>query len=353
MRSAENVPIELVSKGALSKIGVKDLPHILKYLESLDLQKSESSRMVAWMVRFKILPEKAGEWAAILTKLVKDYNDLIERHCSGYSLDKIKELLPAIIPRDLGRSKFLFQRIFNELDIDSKFFDDDDLRIHRIFFMIQSTEKQFEYLQGYDRFVYIMAAVSSAFCLSIGLDASYCEAFTFYLARHALTKLTWAVLVLNQSEASDITFEIAEMLRKSYPATAAALNSQQLRIDMFALNWLLLLFVEQHPIDELLLVWDLIFRNIDHYHEYVLAMFVAHLNQVQIGLNATDTIQRLTKTNSFDLARLVKDIEKVMGKKPVVVTTNQRSGGIPPGLFVLVVALLLIIVALILYKTLK
>ena len=353
MRSSESVPIEVVTTETLSKLSVKDLPHSLQYLEKLDFEKPASSRMLSWMVQFKLLPEKAGEWAPKLTSLVKSYNALVEKHCSGYSLDKIKESLPAIIPRDLGRSKVLFDRIFEGLELDKKFFDDSDLRIHRIFLVIQATAEGFEYLQGFDRFIYIMAAVATAFCAKVGLSSSYCEAFTFHMTKYALTKLAWSKLVFDQTEANDIYFEIMEILRRAYPATAAALNSQQLRPEMFALNWLLLLFAEQHPIDELLLVWDLIFRNIGDYHEYVLALLVAHLNQIQIGLNTTDTMQRLMKTNSFDMTRLVKDVEKITNKKPVVVTTNERSGGIPPGIVIVSLLALVAVGAFILYRGLK
>lgn len=351
MRSAEPVSLGSSSSEILKKITVRDVPHCLKYLETLDIKKPFFNRMICWMLKFGLLSQKPGTWGAELEAMVSKYESLVSESCADFGLEQVKASLPAIIPRDLGRSEILFQHVFEDLDL--PLFDDYQLRLHRIFLVLLHEVKDFEYLQGYDRFLYIMTAVAAAFCVHTGLKSGAIEAFSYQLVKYSLTKIVFSRVILNQEEAGDLYFELDEMMSKHSPATAAAFRSQSLKPEMFALNWLLLLFAEKHPMEDLLVVWDRIFLDIANLETHVLALVVAHLNQVQIGLNTTDTMQRILKTSDFNLERLFRDVEKMTSKERVVVTTNERRGGIPPACVVLGLITIVSVGAAFMYKAFK
>lgn len=351
MRSADPVALDGVSPEIIKKITVRDVPHCLQYLETLDSEKPLFNRMICWMLKAGLLGSSSKTWCSSLQNMVDTYEKLIGESCSGYDINQIKESLPAIIPRDLGRSEILFRNIFEDLGLSP--FDDYQLRLHRIFLVLSHEMKDFEYLQGYDRFLYIMTAVSYSFCLHTGFQTNAMEAFAYQLVKFAMMNLTFGKIVLNPEQAGDVYFELDEIMGKYSPATAAAFRSQQLRPEMFALNWLLLLFAEQHPIDELLLVWDMIFLNISRFETYVLSLVVAHLNQVQIGMNTADTMQRILKTSSFNIERLIRDVQKMTATEKIIVTTNEKRGGIPPAFPVLILMAIVAVGAYFMYRAFK
>jgi hypothetical protein len=142
------------------------------------------------------------------------------------------------------------------------------------------------------------------------------------------------------------------VLEKGSPATFAAFNMQKLKPDMYALNWLLSLFSDQHPLSRLLIVWDLIFMHLDQKDLFVSGLCVAHLNQCQIGLNEAETLQRILGTVDFDIQRLSEDTNRIVGITKIVTMGDVRSKR-PPVTVLMVILGVLAFVFLFLYWQLR
>jgi hypothetical protein len=320
----------------------------------IDRGKPAHARALAWLIQFGLLPERPALWPAKLCELAAQYASLSSAYCGDSSQTTLEALVESIVPRDLGRSVLLFSQIFADLGLDTGYFDPAFIRFLRIFAVLSKADPAFRYFQGYDRFAYVAAAVSTAFCLFLGVSADNAEAITYFLTNFFLVKIAWRDppdprALINSQE---IFGDVAGDLRRFYPATAAALASQKLQPNIYALKWVMVLFAEQHPVPDLLLVWDFVALNISALQPYVSGLIVAHLNQVQLGMDFTETVQRIQNTRQFDIARLVREADRVVGKAPSPVRQAEVPRGLPSAVFVIVPLVILAVAAYLVYRLL-
>ncbi|KAK8846210.1 hypothetical protein M9Y10_020216 [Tritrichomonas musculus] len=353
-----------ITKELLSKLTVRSSDFALKYLETTDLNKPQCNRLISWFVKFKLLPDNSSNWASKLNELLFNYEDLKKK--SGIAdttqLEEITKELPAIIPRDLGRSFNLFNDYLELLNLKDDTFDESRLRIHRIFYFLQKNCPDFDYLQGYDRFIYLSVCISISFCHELQLNSNATEAFAYYVSYYFISFVSIAKEVLDPDLNLLIMSDLNDFLKNSSAPTASAYKYQNLKCEMYAMNYLLLLFAEQHEPIETLVLWDLIVLHTNFENkikgdqkkkEFIYAMTVSHLVQIQIGINTTDTMQRIVKANDFNFQRLVNDTNRFFLRKPVNQITAERRGGIPPGIVICVGAIVILAVGIFLYKVLQ
>jgi hypothetical protein len=321
----------------LYKLSVHNPSDAVKFLANLDQKKGNSGRLMAWLFEFGLLPKDPDQWPRDLTDLVTSYRSLVKKIGSADDLQKIKERLEAIIPRDLGRSLHLFDTYCKDVCLDSAYFSPPDLRFLRIFLVISTTDKDFQYLQGYDRFAFICAIVSCHFSLALGLKADIAEAFTFHLTHFITTKVAFSHLILDRKRSEQSFAELSLLLEKGSPATFSAFRWQKITPDVYALNWLLALFSDQHPLNQVFMIWDLIFLHLDCRELYVNSLCIAHLNQCQMGLNAAETVQRILKASNFDLKRLAEEADRISGFTRIESMGNEKRRGLNPGTVLLVI----------------
>lgn len=234
--------------------------------------------------------------------------------------------------------------------------NDSTLRIHRIFYFLHKNDESFEYIQGDDRFIYLSLCISLSFCLKLELDEDSAEAFAYHLAKGFIKNISIANLVLHPDESILIMEDLFDFLKLSSPATAAAFISQSISSQMFAMNYLLLLFEEQHNPFETLILWDMIVlhcNNNEQKMKMINSITVAHLVQCQIGVNPPETIQRIVQKKDFNFQRLINDSNRFYSDKHVYEGPVEKSGGIPPGIVMIIAMSILAGAALLLYQLMK
>jgi hypothetical protein len=337
----------------LSKVSIYSPADAGKFLANNDDKKAKSGRLLAWLYKFGLLPNNPDSWASTLTRLLSSYESYVGKYGPANEIAVIEKQMEPIIPRDLGRSLHLFDTYCNEVGLSLSYFSPPALRFHRIFLIISRTSQNFTYLQGYDRFAYICAIVACTFAQALGLKADIAEALTFHLAEFITTKVAFSHLVLNTERAKRSFAELSELLEKGSPGTYSAFRSQQITPDIYALNWLLSLFSDQHPLSQLFLVWDLIFLHLEHRELYVNALCIAHLNQCQIGLTSAETLQRILKACNFDLKRLSSDADRIAGFTKIPTMPNEVRHGVKPGTVLLVIGAVSAVVLLLLRWQMK
>jgi hypothetical protein len=351
MRSSEPVKIEEsgFTEEALSSLGIPDYSAALTYLGGLDLSKSQASRLIPYFLKLGVIPAESDRWASALTELVQSYASLVELHCPTEDLAAIEAGLPPIVPRDLGRSLPVFSPVFTALGLSLDLFPDPKLRFTRLFAIMHGADTTFVYLQGYDRFAFICAAIVAAFCTPLKVPLTVVDALTYFLTRAFISKLDYGYIITDHDRAAETYAALTIVMERVSPATASALKSQRLQPALYALNWYLALFSEQHPIAQTLVVWDLIVLNIENREDYVNGLIAAHLNQIQIGLNQNDTIQRIVGAKTFNLERLARDAQRaVMGQEKLAPAPRE---GVPLAVAVIIPIIVFVVAGWILYRT--
>jgi hypothetical protein len=278
---------------------VRDQPRAIRYLAMVDASKLPAHRAIAWLFQFKILPPDPQNWPSVLLDLVTSYH----------------ELPPPLRQDDrLHQSIGLFSEIFADLGVDQCFFDNALARFTRIIDRIVR-DVGVPWSPDSDRFVYVCAAVSAAFCELLSLSSDVAEAICHALSHVLIAKIAWTGSMLG---CSPVIFEgITRKVEKCLRPTFALLRRQHLDAKVYALRWLLLLFAEQHPPRDLLVVWDFIFLHIDRLSDYIAALVAAHLNQSRFGLTQSETAMALQAKMEFDLGRLIADADRAMRNLPV------------------------------------
>jgi hypothetical protein len=345
----------LLTTESLSRAGVSDLPHALQYLEMINRKKPQYSRLIPWLLQFELIPTKPSQWPSAFSALATSYASHIAAYCGDSSRESLEPLVESIVPRDLSRSVGMCSTIFATLGIDETFFDRPLIRFLRIFVILSKIEPGLKYFQGYDRFAYICAAVSSTFCLRLGLSVEIAEAVCCSVTHFFLTKLAWRdppteKAILNSGT---IFADVDTALRRFFPATASALDSQHLQPTVYALKWIMVLFAENHPIEDLLLVWDFIVLNVGNAHSYIVGLVIGQLNQIQIGMDLSETIQRIQNKQEFIIDRLIADADRVVGKRPISTQVSEKRGGVSPILVFAIPLFIVIIGAYLLYHQLR
>ncbi|OHT07674.1 hypothetical protein TRFO_24094 [Tritrichomonas foetus] len=358
----ENIfPDIKVTKDSFTKITVRSSDFALQYLENSDISKPQYNRLVSWFVLFNLLSANSSEWPGKLNTLQQTYAEKSSN--IDNDLEKLKGELPAIIPRDLGRSFSVFYQFYQDLHLTANYFDEEVLRIHRIFYFLTKECESFDYIQGLDRIVYLCVCVACSFCIQIGLNADYAESFGFYASKHFISEISIANQVLDPEQSSLIFMDVADFINTASAVTASAYKSQNLRADMYSMNFLLQLFAQQHEPVETLTLWDLIILHskssekdkpfkIDEASKFriIYSILMAHLMQVQIGVNTTETLQRILKTDDYNFTRLINDTNRFFLRKKISQVSNERSGGVPPGLVLIGVTAIALICGLLLYR---
>jgi hypothetical protein len=351
MRGPDAVPAELPTFTAamLSPLAIPDYPHAVQYLETFDPSKPVANRVVAWLLQFGLLAQdRPHEWPAALSELVVSYDSLRSQYCPDYTQDQLNAATESIVSRDLERSTVMLSETFNNLGVDTSLFADPVLRGTRVFLLISKVSPKLKWAQGYDRFLSISAAVSSAFCEALGLSADVSEAICYAISSRLIGHVSFADEVLGGSR--EIFDEVAKAMKRRAPATFSGLASQNLEPKVYALRWVLILFADQHPARSLLVIWDFILLHLDRKQECLCALVVAHLNQVELGTSSFETVRRIQGKTDFRIGHLIKDTVRFMGKAPLVVESGVGKRGIPFFTAVTVPLIIIVIAGYFLYN---
>ena len=77
------------------------------------------------------------------------------------------------------------------------------------------------------------------------------------------------------------------------------------------------------------------------------ALYLAHLNQISIGMSSEETIQRITFNDNWQICRLINDADRILKRmKPQKKEVSKRSPIVIPIVFAFIVLILAIIAKL-------
>jgi len=130
------------------------------------------------------------------------------------------------------------------------------------------------------------------FIEKIGIkDQLWIEAISSCLFECFCEKIPYDAMVPDVKAINDLFFRLSEFISQKDPKISKALNKQKLNPHQYALSWFLSLFSEQHKNDESLLIFDHILLHLNNLDDYMFALSLAHLKQIQFGSQPYETVQ--------------------------------------------------------------
>ena len=303
-----------ITKSQLKSLNVTH-ETIDSYLLNLEEDKSPSERFLVYLLKFEIIPKTktaVGSWCEHLNMLIDKYYQMKEHYIGDTSVEEIKKQLDPIIPRDMERSISLYREYRKEFEYDNTFIDDAESIFSRIYFILSKEMEGYHYFQGHDRFLYIASVIVEAFCTEISVKTEVAEALIYYLFKGFMEKLYLKDIINDQEKLKDFFLRTSVLFVNKSPITCCKLAKFGLKPEMFAMNYVMLLFIEQHNLKQLLNLWDQIVLHIDQVESYISSLIVAHVNQIDLGNNQTEASQRILKENDFFLQRLIYEANELI-----------------------------------------
>lgn len=292
------------------------------YLNSEDSTKSLNPRLLSYLICLGRIPQYQNEWEPSLRSLINNYWEIANK-CQ-FTPEYFSASLPSIITRDVGRSIHVFSQMLADIGCDAAVYPDANLRILRIFYVLTQTIPNYNYIQGHDQFVYnaILIAVSSL----KDQGEYFIESLAFHLSELFLTKFCFSEIVLGNIQ-NPLYESATNVIERVDTKLAASLRKQKLTPDFYALNWMMLLFAEQHPFRDLMIVWDQFVLHIEDDVNFVGSLIYAHIKQIPLANDKFSTLQIITNKNDYNLQTLLEDIKQSyqVEQKEVAVPTKAAS----------------------------
>jgi hypothetical protein len=98
-----------------------------------------------------------------------------------------------------------------------------------------------------------------------------------------------------------------QQLNRHLPDTAAALGSHGITPLFYAMRWFALLFVQEHELPKLLVIWDDLFARLDNMRDHMIYIALGHIVAVKdlIGDDYAQALQAVQPLQAVDVNQIV------------------------------------------------
>jgi hypothetical protein len=276
--------------------------------------KSNSIRLISWLMAFRLLPHNPREWAHTLCDLSNVYFDVLAQFPTDSDpLDSIPISASRVIRPDLSRTIIWFNSLAKTAPF-SVNSEGADKMAARIFSAMTIRFRDFSYAQGHDRYLFVTLLLALDFCEKCRMSRDLGEAICFHLT-HEFVKLTRISSFLEDPAGTRDHFEKMDADLMMYaPGWMIPLRQSYQGSVHFALRWELLLFADEYPIEGLLLLWDQVLAKIEQYKAFLYALCIAHVQQVPLPRPGEMPIEVLQTYRGWDVYRAIDDASRIMAK---------------------------------------
>ena len=290
---------------AVTKLGlsIHTKRDALNLLSTVSLTKNNLDRLCAWLLALDVVPEITPR---ALSRLCTSYTELQEKLLKNTEqpLDDVPKRERRVIKADIERSRHWFHTIAKELKIPSSMTQNGVFHAYRILSLLSLSDKYCEYTQGYDRYLYVTYSLGLIFARKAGLADTFAEAMSYHLSLKII-KLTKVADVLDDIKSSQPLFEkLDKLVSKNSPLVAEMLEEMGHGSFHYAMKWRILLFADDHKIDEVLLLWDMIFMRKSELEAYSPYLALGHVMQVPPDEDRI-MVEQLQKWCKWDCPALV------------------------------------------------
>lgn len=314
-------------------------------------------RVIAWGLLSGVLPEQAEEWAVFREKISKEYKGFMDEfqisdydqkfipNCTGITEfglphDNVMEIIHNDIIRT-GHHIFCLPKVEddikyqksaqsnqennNENEINTNDDENNDFipfrmhlrRLERILYIFAQVNRTLSYMQGFNEITSVLYYVCSLSLNFFYNSWDQLEVFVFFLLHRIITATELSELFTTQDHSSLIHNKLSKLmviLQKHAPLSYEVIKKMNIHPLHFSYRRLNLLFAQDQPIPNLLIIWDAI---IAHFNELVKFEFYLIVGQVKIieplidQYDYSQTMTALQKLNICNPEKLVEEANKL------------------------------------------
>ena len=277
--------------------------------------KNPSSRLLAWLRAFDLLPESPNSWFTNLHDKCVEYRDKIESTFGDHP-DNPLEGLPANYMRsltnDMKRIVSWLVKIAGDVGLSGDVLENATMRLSRIYSLIVRDENGIKYVQGLDRFgcVCLLCCTMHTHATSLPLD--FAEAMAFYLTRAMLLRIPFMKLFKSQPAIVEHFARIDKVVKVWAPRQYRAMVAGNSGSKFFGSRWEMMWFADEHKGQELILLWDQIFGRMESIGRFVPSLTVSHVMQIDIPMDADSVNCVVLNWDQWDIGRLTSDAISIL-----------------------------------------
>lgn len=273
-------------------------------------------RALSWLNLLCIYPLNPQHFREICFRMMKSYRNFINHFTNNQTQDlkmssincldeKDYKLLDSI-RTDIKRSTSQLLYFINKEGNCCKTQDEkNDLqnhmnRIERILYVFAKVNPEFSYIQGFNELIiplyYVMHSAKNVFFNNIEIvEAISYYSFEFLLILSDLSSF----FKLEHQYIKSKMYQFDKLLKSNIPKTNQILKKLSIDSIQYAYKWFSIMFSQEHPLPQLLPLWDSILAHLDN-----LSLF-----EYCIGVARIQTVSESIKSNFSDLKnRLIHPI---------------------------------------------
>ena len=284
------------------------------FLSRMDVQKSNSSRFICWLISFGLLPPNDAKWATGLYSLYQRYRSILQDRLPDplHPLSAVRDKTSDVIACDIERGLAWFYGLAGELQLSEFYTRDAELRVTRVLSLLSLSVPEFSYCQGYDRYAFVNYLLALDFCSQCGLPVQFAEALSFPLVNEFIKMTRISHYLENPTETEAHFDDMDRAMADVCPEKMMMLREMQHGSIHFALRWELLLFADEYNARPLLLLWDQVLHVKDRYRDMLFALCIAHLKQVPLAGTDEIMVEKIQQFKGWNLPRIIADAHQYM-----------------------------------------
>lgn len=277
--------------------------------KKLNIYCQPEDRALAWLNFLSVYPSNPQHFETVCLSMKKSYTNFLKYfscdeklakaayisnfHSSEKLTDEQDSKLIDLIKSDINRSISQILYLINKEGNDCKTPEEkNDLHMHinrieRILFVFAKVNHQYSYIQGFNELLiplyYVMYSASSLFNNDIDLvEAISYHSFEFLFISSDLRE--FFKLELQSCESKMAQFD--NILKSNLPKTHHILKALNISPIQYAYRWFNILFGQEHPLPQLLPLWDSILAHLNNLSTFEYCIGVARVKKVSNSIES-------------------------------------------------------------------
>ena len=272
-------------------------------------EKEVSNRIISYLICLRIIPHSRPKWSFSLSKAFHIYFEHVSHYLSNSPEDPLSTVpirYENVMRNDFSRTINWFFQIAASYQVDLTKFSNSLFRISRIYTILLHEHPEISYSQGYDRYGCIFLALLSRFCQTCNINIDFAEALTYHLVSAILSILPMVSLLDHQERLISHFQDLDKILMNYNLNQYNLLERKGVSIILFGVKWELLLFADEHPLEDILRLWDQIFGRLEDYQNVIMAMTISHINQVYIPNNDNKVLETVSHFSNWNVSNIIQ-----------------------------------------------
>jgi hypothetical protein len=179
-------------------------------------------------------------------------------------------------------------------------------RMERVLYILGSVCRPTKYIQGFNELLgplYLVILRARNFFA----NDDEIEAMAFHSLHSLLTQTRLSDLFTTEDGSSVLLHRLSQferMVERHLPEVAVVINKFRIHPMCYCFRWFSLLFAQDHPLEEVLALWDEAFARIDWIVEFSMYVGLGHLKQMEqnfVGASHSGVMRVLQNARACDL----------------------------------------------------